>query len=328
MAFYGEYGKLVNAADTSLVIIGSGPAGWTAAVYAARAGIKPIVIAGLQPGGQLSTTTTVDNWPGDVNGVEGPLLMERMKAHAEKYDCQLHADTIKSIELDDLSFRAHGEKQIYEGQAMIIASGASPRSLGLASEQKYLGKGVSTCATCDGFFYREKRVAVIGGGNTAMEEALYLANIAQEVILIHRRSELRADKILQERFFQRVKQKKIICLWNKVLEDILGTNEGVKAMRLKDMRNEETEELSIDGIFIAVGHIPNSDFLGEKLKTKNGYIQVRGRLGSGFTQTSRAGVFAAGDVADHHYRQAVTSAAMGCMAALDAKDYLVERGLA
>lgn len=312
----------------TVLILGSGPAGYTAAIYAARAGLKPSIVAGLQPGGQLSTTTAVDNWPGDPHGVQGPDLMERMKRHIEKLGCGLYADIIKSIDLNSPPFVARGEEQTYEGQALIIATGASPRTLGLPEERKYLGRGLSTCATCDGFFYRNKRVSVIGGGNTAMEESLYLANIAQEVILVHRREKLRADKILQDQFFQRVEQGKISCHWNRILSGILGDEQGVQGMRLTDTQSGDTQDIAVDGIFIAIGHIPNSDFLAPQLEMDNGYVRVKGKLGNGFTLTSCPGVFAAGDIADHHYRQAVTAAAMGCMAALDAKDYLTGRGLA
>ena len=314
--------------ELSVLIIGSGPAGYTSAIYATRAGLKTAIVSGLQPGGQLSTTTAVENWPGDPAGVQGPELMERMKQHTEKLGCSIYTDGIKNLQLKHPPFLAEGENGSYTAQSIIIASGASPRMLGLPSERKFFGKGVSTCATCDGFFYRNKRVAVVGGGNTAMEESLYLANIVAEVVLVHRRDALRADKILQDQLFRRVEQRKIQCLWNRKVLDIIGDDQGVNAMRLKDLVTEREEELDIDGVFIAIGHIPNSDFLSTQPELENGYIKLNNRLGAGFTQTSCEGVFAAGDVADHHYRQAVTAAAMGCMAALDAKDYLIGRGLA
>lgn len=311
-----------------VLIIGSGPAGYTAGIYAARAGLKTALVAGLQPGGQLTITTAVDNWPGYAGGVQGPALMEAMKEQVEGLGCPIYADRIKSVELSQPSFVAQGESQSYEAHCLIIASGASARLLGLASEQDYLGKGVSTCATCDGFFYRNKKVAVVGGGNTALEEALYLANIADRVHLIHRRDALRGDKILQQRLFQRVEEGKVQCHWNRVVTEVLGEEAGVNGIRLKDTESGEEEELALDGVFIAIGHIPNSDFLPSQLAMKDGYVKVDGGLAAGFTRTSVKGVFAAGDVADYHYRQAVTAAAMGCMAALDARDFLVDKGLA
>jgi len=311
-----------------VLIIGSGPAGYTAAIYAVRAGLKTALVAGLQPGGQLTNTTDVDNWPGHANGVQGPELMEAMKKQVENLGCSIYADRIKTVELSQSSFIAQGEEKSYQAHCLIIASGASPRLLGLASEQNYFGKGVSTCATCDGFFYRNKKVAVVGGGNTALEEALYLANIANQVILVHRRDQLRGDKILQKRLFQRVEEGKIQCHWNRIVTEILGEKTGVNGIRVKDTESEKEEDLAVDGVFIAIGHIPNSNFLPPQLAMENGYVKVAGHLGVGFTQTSVEGIFAAGDVADYHYRQAVTAAAMGCMAALDAKDYLISRELA
>ena len=311
-----------------VLIIGSGPAGYTAAIYALRAGLKTSLIAGLQPGGQLTDTTDVDNWPGHANGVQGPELMEAMKKQVENLGCSIHADRIKAVDLSQPSFVAQGERKSYPAHCLIIASGASPRLLGLASEQNYFGKGVSTCATCDGFFYRNKKVAVIGGGNTALEESLYLANIAAQVALVHRRDQLRGDKILQQRLFQRAEEGKVQFHWNRVVTEILGEKTGVNGIRVKDTESDKEEDLAVDGVFIAIGHIPNSDFLPPQLAMENGYVKLKGLLGAGFTQTSVKGIFAAGDVADYHYRQAVTAAAMGCMAALDAKDYLISKGLA
>ena len=305
-----------------LVILGSGPAGYTAAVYAARANLNPVVITGMVQGGQLTTTTDVDNWPGDVEGLQGPELMERMKNHAERFDTKVVFDNINSVDLGQKPFRLEGDSNTYSCDALIIATGASAQYLGLDSEQAFMGKGVSACATCDGFFYRNKPVAVIGGGNTAVEEALYLSNICSHVTLVHRRDALRAEKTLQKKLFERVAAGKVTIQWDHVLDEVLGDDMGVTGVRLKHARSGELSKLKVDGVFIAIGHIPNSEIFKDQLEMKNGYVVVNTGLGGNATATSVAGVFAAGDIADQVYRQAVTSAGFGCMAALDAEKFL------
>lgn len=304
-----------------LIILGSGPAGYTAAVYAARANLNPVVIAGVEPGGQLTTTTDVDNWPGDVEGLQGPDLMQRMQKHAERFNTQIIQDHIEEADLSQRPFRLKGTQE-YTCDAMIIATGASARYLGLPSEQAFRGKGVSACATCDGFFYREQKVAVIGGGNTAVEEALYLSNIAAEVILVHRRDELRAEKILQNKLFQKEVSGNIKILWNHELDEVLGDEMGVTGMQVKHVQTDETQVIDLNGIFIAIGHDPNTQIFNNQLAMKDGYITINTGLNGNATATSVSGVFAAGDVCDPIYRQAVTSAGFGCMAALDAEKYL------
>lgn len=305
-----------------LIILGSGPAGWTAAVYAARANLKPVLLTGLAPGGQLSLTTDVDNWPGDVEGLQGPDLMERMKKHAERFATEIIFDEITSVDLAQKPFRIKGEKN-YTCDALIIATGASAKYLGLPSEEKYKGKGVSACATCDGFFYRNQNVVVVGGGNTAVEETLFLSNIADQVTLIHRRDKLRAEKIIIDRLLKKQAETgKIQIEWNTIVDEILGDNQGVTGVKLKDTLTAQTKELNTNGVFIAIGHKPNTDIFVDQLKMKNGYLITQGGIGPGATTTSIAGVFAAGDVADPIYRQAITAAGSGCMAALDADKYL------
>ncbi|MFP4207546.1 MAG: thioredoxin-disulfide reductase [Wenzhouxiangella sp.] len=305
-----------------LLILGSGPAGYTAAVYAARANLKPAIITGIQQGGQLTTTTDVENWPGDYPDLQGPELMQRMAAHAEAFNTEMIFDHIHTADLATRPFRLEGDNGVYTCDALIIATGASARYLGLASEQALLGRGVSACATCDGFFYRNKPVAVIGGGNTAVEEALYLANIASKVTLVHRRDELRAEKILQQRLLQRVEEGRVELCWNHVLDEVLGDEDGVVGMRVRDVHSGATSEIDLDAVFIAIGHDPNTRIFVGQLDMKDGYIQIRSGLEGMATATSVPGVFAAGDVADHVYRQAVTSAGFGCMAALDAEKFL------
>ena len=307
-----------------LIILGSGPAGYTAAVYAARANLDPIVITGLIQGGQLTTTTDVDNWPGDIEGLQGPDLMERMKNHAEKFDSLLISDHITKVDLSLKPFSLVGQSETYTCDALIIATGASAQYLGLESETAFMGKGVSACATCDGFFYRNKPVAVIGGGNTAVEEALYLSNICSHVTLVHRRDSLRAEKILQKKLFERVEEGKISVQWNHVLDEVLGNEMGVTSIQIKSVKDDTCNELIVDGVFIAIGHIPNSEIFQGQLAMKNGYVTVETGIAGNATQTSVPGVFAAGDIADQVYRQAVTSAGFGCMAALDAEKYLDE----
>ncbi|AFT70266.1 thioredoxin reductase 1 [Alloalcanivorax dieselolei B5] len=302
-----------------LIILGSGPAGYTAAVYAARANLNPVVITGIQPGGQLTTTTEVDNWPGDVEGLQGPDLMVRMQQHAERFETQVLFDHINEVVLDQRPFVLKGDSGTYSCDALIIATGASAMYLGLDSEQAFMGRGVSACATCDGFFYRGQKVAVVGGGNTAVEEALYLSNIASEVVLIHRRDKLRAEKILQDKLFAK---DNVTVMWDHVLDEVLGDDSGVNGIRVKSTKDDSTEELELQGLFIAIGHKPNTDIFAGQLDMHDGYIRIRSGLEGNATATSVAGVFAAGDVADHVYRQAVTSAGSGCMAALDAERYL------
>lgn len=305
-----------------LIILGSGPAGYTAAVYAARANLKPFLITGMQPGGQLTTTTDVDNWPGDVEGLQGPALMDRMQQHAERFQTQVVFDHIIEANLHDKPFTLKGDSETYTCDALIIATGASARYLGLESEKAYQGRGVSACATCDGFFYRNKDVCVIGGGNTAVEEALYLSNIAASVTLIHRRDTLRAEKILQDKLFEKAKTGNVKLLWNATLEEVLGDNTKVTGIRIKHLITEKTESINLDGVFIAIGHTPNTDLFKDQLDMKDGYLTIRTGLQGMATATNIAGVFACGDVADQVYRQAVTSAGFGCMAALDAEKYL------
>jgi len=307
-----------------LLILGSGPAGYTAAVYAARANLQPAIITGIQQGGQLMTTTDVENWPGDYPDLQGPELMARMLKHAEAFDTEMIFDHIHTADLSKRPFRLEGDSGVYTCDALVISTGASARYLGLDSEQALLGRGVSACATCDGFFYRNKPVAVVGGGNTAVEEALYLSNITSRVTLVHRRDELRAEKILQERLFQRVEEGKVEIQWNHVLEEVLGDDDGVTGMRIRSTEDESTTDIDLDAVFIAIGHDPNTQIFADQLDMKDGYIQIRSGLDGMATATSVPGVFAAGDVADHIYRQAITSAGFGCMAALDAERFLDE----
>ena len=304
-----------------LIILGSGPAGYTAAVYAARANLKPVMITGIQPGGQLTTTTEVDNWPGDVHGLTGPVLMERMKEHAERFETEIVFDHINAVDFSKKPYSLTGDSGVYTCDALIIATGASARYLGLPSEEAFMGKGVSACATCDGFFYRNKPVAVVGGGNTAVEEALYLANIASTVTLVHRRETFRAEKILIDKLHARVAEGKIILKLNATLDEVLGDNMGVTGARLKN-NDGSFDELKVDGVFIAIGHTPNTSLFEGVLEAKDGYLVVKGGREGNATATNLEGIFAAGDVADHVYRQAITSAGAGCMAALDAERYL------
>jgi thioredoxin reductase (NADPH) len=308
------------------LIMGSGPAGYTAAVYGARANLKPVLITGLEQGGQLTTTTDVENWPGDPEGLQGPELMQRMLEHAERFNTEVIFDHIHTADLGQRPFRLEGDSGVYTADALVIATGASAKYLGLPSEEAFKGKGVSACATCDGFFYRGRKVAVIGGGNTAVEEALYLSNIASEVVLVHRRDELRSEKILQDRLFEREKKGNVRILWNHVLEEVLGDDSGVTGVRVRDVNTEGSTELELAGVFIAVGHAPNTGIFQGQLDMTGGYINVRSGTSGYATATSVEGVFAAGDVADHVYRQAVTSAGFGCMAALDAERWLSEQG--
>ena len=305
-----------------LLILGSGPAGYTAAVYAARANRKPLLVTGLEQGGQLMTTTDVDNWPGDVEHLQGPALMDRMRRHAERFNTEIVFDHINKVELRGRPFHLSGDNGEYTCDALIIATGASAKYLGLPSEEAFRGKGVSACATCDGFFYRNKAVAVVGGGNTAVEEALYLANIASHVTLIHRRDKLRSEKILQDRLFALAHAGKVSLVWNHAVDEILGDEAGVTGVRVKATTGSATRDLKVDGVFIAVGHQPNTQLFEKQLDMRGGYIVVKGGSAGNATLTSVPGVFAAGDVADHVYRQAVTSAGTGCMAALDADKYL------
>jgi thioredoxin reductase (NADPH) len=307
------------------LIIGSGPAGYTAAIYGARANLNPVVISGLEQGGQLTTTTDVENWPGDAEGLQGPDLMQRMLEHAERFESELVFDHIHTADLGQRPFRLEGDSGVYTADAIVIATGASAMYLGLPSEEAFKGKGVSACATCDGFFYRDRKVAVIGGGNTAVEEALYLSNIADEVVLVHRRDELRAEKILQDRIFEREKSGNVTILWNHVLDEVLGDDSGVTGMRVKNVNSDKTSDIDLAGVFIAVGHAPNTGIFEGQLEMSGGYINIRSGVDGYATATSVPGVFAAGDVADHVYRQAVTSAGFGCMAALDAERWLDEQ---
>ena len=305
-----------------LLILGSGPAGYSAAVYAARANLKPVLITGIEQGGQLMTTTDVDNWPGDNDGVQGPELMSRMLKHAERFDTEMVFDHIHTVELKNKPYTLHGDSGVYTCDALIICTGASAKYLGLESEEAYKGKGVSACATCDGFFYKNQKVAVIGGGNTAVEEALYLSNIASEVILVHRRDKLRAEKIMQDKLFEKEKNGNITIKWDHTLGEVLGDKMGVNGMRIKSTKSDATEDLDVHGVFIAIGHSPNTGIFKDQLDMTDGYLHVESGTKGNATATSQAGVFAAGDVMDHVYRQAITSAGTGCMAALDAEKYL------
>jgi thioredoxin reductase (NADPH) len=305
-----------------LIILGSGPAGYSAAVYAARANRAPLLITGLEQGGQLMTTTDVDNWPGDVEHLQGPQLMERLRRHAERFNTDIVLDHINRVELGQRPFRLHGDNGVYSCEALIVATGASAKYLGLPSEEAFRGKGVSACATCDGFFYRGKKVAVVGGGNTAVEEALYLSNIASHVTLVHRRDKLRAEKILQDRLFALEAAGRVAVVWNHTIGEIVGDEAGVTGARLQGLHGQSSRLIQVDGVFIAVGHQPNTQLFEGQLDMRGGYIVVRGGSEGDATSTSVAGVFAAGDVADHVYRQAVTSAGTGCMSALDADKYL------
>ncbi|HEY4750975.1 MAG TPA: thioredoxin-disulfide reductase [Steroidobacteraceae bacterium] len=305
-----------------LIILGSGPAGYSAAVYAARANRAPLLITGVEQGGQLMTTTEVDNWPGDVEGLQGPALMERMKRHAERFATQIVNDHVQSVDLASRPFTLKGDAGHYSCDALIIATGAAAKYLGLPSEEKFRGRGVSACATCDGFFFRGQRVAVVGGGNTAVEEALYLSHIAQHVTLVHRRDKLRAEKILQDRLFREVQAGKISVVWNHSVDEVLGNEHGVTGVRLRSLSDARSQQLSVTGLFVAIGHTPNTALFAGQLAMREGYLSVRAGLDGDATATSIAGVFAAGDVSDHVYRQAITSAGAGCMAALDADRYL------
>ena len=304
-----------------VIILGSGPAGYSAAVYAARANLRPLLITGLQAGGQLTTTTEVDNWPGDPHGLTGPALMQRMQEHAERFETEIVFDHIHAVDLAGKPFVLKGDSGTYTADALIIATGASARYLGLPSEEAFMGKGVSACATCDGFFYRNREVAVVGGGNTAVEEALYLANIASKVTLVHRRETFRAEKILQDKLRARIAEGKIVLKLNARVEEVLGDDMGVTGVRLRN-NDGSAEELKVDGLFVAIGHTPNTSLFESQLQLKDGYLVVNGGRDGNATATSIPGVFAAGDVADHVYRQAITSAGAGCMAALDVERYL------
>lgn len=304
-----------------LLILGSGPAGYTAAIYAARANLKPVVITGMQQGGQLTTTTEVENWPGGIPALQGPDLMVQMQEHAERFETQVIFDHINEVDFNKRPFTIKGN-DTYTCDSLIITTGASARYLGLDSEKAFMGRGVSACATCDGFFYRDQVVAVIGGGNTAVEEALYLSNICKEVILVHRRDSLRSDKMLQDKLLAKAKNGNVTVLWNNTLDEILGDESGVNGMRIKHAQTGQTQDIKLQGVFIAIGHTPNTGLFEGKLAMENGYITVNSGLNGNATQTSVEGVFAAGDVADHIYRQAITSSGSGCMAALDAEKYL------
>ncbi|MFA5632383.1 MAG: thioredoxin-disulfide reductase [Porticoccaceae bacterium] len=304
-----------------LIILGSGPAGWSAAVYAARANLQPLVITGMQQGGQLTTTTDVDNWPGGPEGLQGPEMMMQMQAHAERFNTEVIFDHIEQVDLGSRPFKLQGMES-YTCDALIIATGASAQYLGLNSEETFMGKGVSACATCDGFFYRGQKVAVVGGGNTAVEEALYLANICSEVVLVHRRDSLRAEKILQAKLFEKAEKGNVTLLWNHTLQEVLGDDSGVTGMKVKSTLDGSEQQIDLAGVFIAIGHKPNTDIFAGQLDMNNGYIQVNSGLSGNATATSVPGVFAAGDVADQVYRQAITSAGAGCMAALDAEKFL------
>jgi thioredoxin reductase (NADPH) len=311
-----------DAKHCRLLILGSGPAGYSAAVYAARANLNPVLITGLQQGGQLTTTTDVDNWPGDAEGVQGPELMVRMQQHAERFGTEIIFDTITKTELGERPFKLTGDSGVYTCDALIIATGASAKYLGIPSEEAFQGRGVSACATCDGFFYRNQAVAVIGGGNSAVEEALYLSNIASQVTLVHRRESLKSEKILIDQVMEKAKNGNITIEWNNTLDEVLGDDSGVTGMRLKNTNDGSTKEINIMGVFIAIGHSPNTSLFEGQLEMEHGYLKVQSGTSGNATQTSITGVFAAGDVADHIYRQAITSAGTGCMAALDAERYL------
>jgi thioredoxin reductase (NADPH) len=322
---YGFHRRSILLSKTrhsKLIIIGSGPAGYTAAVYAARANLKPLLITGIEIGGQLTTTTDVDNWPGDVEGLQGPALMERMRRHAERFNTEIMHDHIHTARLQQQPFTLIGDAGTYTCDALIIATGASAKYLGIPSEEAYKGKGVSACATCDGFFYRNQPVAVIGGGNTAVEEALYLSNIASKVTVVHRRDKFRSEKILSDRLLEKTNGGNVEILWNHELDEVLGDPMGVTGMRIKSSKNQTPRQIDLKGVFIAIGHTPNTQLFEGQLEMHNGYIKVKSGLDGGATTTSIPGVFAAGDVMDHVYRQAITSAGTGCMAALDAEKYL------
>ncbi|KAF1003234.1 MAG: Thioredoxin reductase [Luteibacter sp.] len=305
-----------------LLILGSGPAGYTAAVYAARANLKPTMVTGLQQGGQLMTTTEVDNWPGDEKGVQGPELMRRMAEHAERFETEMVFDHIHSVDLKNRPFRLKGDSGEYTADAIIVTTGATAKYLGIASEEKFKGRGVSACATCDGFFFREQDVVVVGGGNTAVEEALYLSNIARKVYLVHRRDKLRAEKIMQDKLMEKAAAGKIELVWNHQIDEVLGDDSGVNGVRVKDVNTGAKRDIEVQGFFVAIGHTPNTGIFEGQLDMKDGYIQIKSGLNGMATATSVEGVFAAGDVADHVYRQAITSAGFGCMAALDAERWL------
>lgn len=312
----------MSARHSRLIILGSGPAGYSAAVYAARANLKPTLIAGIQLGGQLTTTTEVDNWPGDPEGLTGPALMERMQAHAERFGTEIIYDHINEVDLSVRPFVLKGDMDEFTCDALIIATGATAQYLGLESEAAFMGQGVSACATCDGFFYKNQKVMVVGGGNTAVEEALYLSNIASHVTLVHRRDSLRSEKILQDHLFEKEKEGIISIIWNHQVDEVLGDNTGVTAVRLKSTQDESTQDIDVQGLFVAIGHKPNSAMFDGQLNLRDGYIQVQSGTSGNATAASVAGVFAAGDIADSVYRQAITSAGSGCMAALDAEKYL------
>ena len=312
----------MSARHSRLIILGSGPAGYSAAVYAARANLKPTLIAGIQLGGQLTTTTEVDNWPGDPEGLTGPALMERMQAHAERFGTEIIYDHINEVDLSVRPFVLKGDMDDFTCDALIIATGATAQYLGLESEAAFMGQGVSACATCDGFFYKNQKVMVVGGGNTAVEEALYLSNIASHVTLVHRRDSLRSEKVLQDHLFEKEKEGKISIIWNHQVDEVLGDNTGVTAVRLKSTQDESTQDIDVQGLFVAIGHKPNSAMFDGQLNLRDGYIQVQSGTSGNATAASVAGVFAAGDIADSVYRQAITSAGSGCMAALDAEKYL------
>ena len=305
-----------------LIILGSGPAGYSAAVYAARANLNPVVITGMQPGGQLTTTTEVDNWPGDAHGLTGPVLMERMQAHAERFGTEVIFDQIDKVDLSSRPYKLTGDSGEYSCDALIIATGASAQYLGLESEAAFMGRGVSACATCDGFFYKNQRVVVVGGGNTAVEEALYLSNICSEVVLVHRRDSLRAEKILQDKLFEKERSGNVSIIWNHQVAEVIGDQAGVNAVKISSMLDQSEQTVEAQGLFVAIGHKPNTGLFVDQLKTNQGYLVVQSGLQGNATLTSTPGVFAAGDVADQVYRQAITSAASGCMAALDAEKYL------
>jgi thioredoxin reductase (NADPH) len=313
---------MTTTRHSRLIIIGSGPAGYSAAVYAARANRSPLLITGVEQGGQLMTTTEVDNWPGDVHGLQGPELMDRMRRHAERFSTQIVNDHVQSVDLSTRPFRIKGDTHHYTCDALIIATGAAAKYMGLPSEEKFRGRGVSACATCDGFFFRGQKVAVVGGGNTAVEEALYLSHIAQHVTLVHRRDKLRAEKILQDRLFREVESGKMSVIWNHTVDEVLGNQQGVTGTRLRSLQGGAPRELEVTGLFVAIGHSPNTGIFTGQLDMREGYIKIKSGSDGDATATSVPGVFAAGDVADHVYRQAITSAGAGCMAALDADRYL------
>jgi thioredoxin reductase (NADPH) len=305
-----------------LLILGSGPAGYTAAVYGARANLEPVIITGMEQGGQLMTTTEVDNWPGDVEGLQGPALMERMQKHAERFNTEIVFDMINNVDFSERPFKLQGDNGSYTCDALIIATGASAMYLGLESEEAFRGRGVSACATCDGFFYRNQKVAVIGGGNTAVEEAIYLSNIAEHVTVVHRRDQFRSEKILQDQIMEKSENGNITIEWNHVLDEVLGDDSGVTGMRIKNVNDDSTKDIELQGVFVAIGHKPNTSLFEGQLEMNGGYLKVQSGTDGNATQTSMEGVFAAGDVMDHVYRQAITSAGTGCMAALDAEKYL------